>query len=243
MRRLLYAVVLAVAVLLPPSVPASAAPNADLYLTFDRAPSGQSGDGPWTEGCFADAASARSACIRTDGDGAIRRTEQRSDPAISFPEPGGGAAILYVPHTRKLNPGTRDFVLSAMVDLSAGEAGTGANVLQKGLFDSAGGQWKLQVDDGVPSCRIAGMRGGRKVALMVSGPSITGKGWVPLRCDRHDGRLTIIVGTLPPVTARGDAAMDIVNGDEVTIGGREAVRTDNDQLHGDVDNIYVNIAV
>lgn len=243
MRRCIaYAVVFAALVF---ALPAQAAARAELLLTFDGPPSGQSARGPWRAGCFIDEYSGQRACIRTDDGGSVTRTVHRTygndSPAITFPAPGDGSAILYIRHTTQLNPGGQDFVISAMVDLTATERGTGSNLVQKGHFDTSGGQWKLQVDDGVPSCRISGSRDGRKVAAMVAGPSIAGLGWVLLRCERRGSSLTISVDGGAPVTAPGNAAMVIANDTEVTIGGRVAGGSDNDQLHGDLDRVMVDI--
>ncbi|HEY1179578.1 MAG TPA: LamG-like jellyroll fold domain-containing protein [Phytomonospora sp.] len=242
LRGFAYAVI-ATAVLVAGTV--QAAPAAELVLTFDGTPSGQSKKGPWREGCFTDAGSSLRACIRTADGGSISRTVHRTSgndsPAVTCPAPGDGTAILYIRHTARLNPESRDFAIAAMIDLTATERGTGSNLVQKGHFDTAGGQWKLQVDDGVPSCRIAGSRDGRKVAAMVSGRSIAGEGWVSLRCERRGSKLTISVDGGDPVTASQNAAMAIGNDAEVTIGGRVTGAADNDQLHGDLDRVVVDI--
>jgi len=241
-RWFAYAVVFAALLF---AFPAHAAPRAELLLTFDGPPSGQFVRGPWRAGCFTDEYSGQRACIRTEDGGSMTRTVHRTDgnnsPAITFPAPGDGTAILYIRHTSQLNPGGHDFVISAMVDLTATERGSGSNLVQKGHFDTGGGQWKLQVDDGVPSCRIAGSRDGENVAAMVTGPSITGLGWVSLRCERRGSSLTISVDGGDPATAPGNAAMSITNDAEVTIGGRVAGGSDNDQLHGDLDRVMVDI--
>jgi hypothetical protein len=243
LRRCIACAVVASAVLVAGTGEAASA--AELALTFDGAPSGQTERGPWRAGCFTDAGSSLRACIRTDDGGTISRTVHRTSgndsPAITFPAPGEGTAILYIRHTARLNPEAHDFAIAAMIDLTATERGTGSNLVQKGHFDTTGGQWKLQVDDGVPSCRIAGQRDGRRVAAMVSGPSIAGKGWVSLRCERRGSKLTISVDGGAPATAPQNAAMTIGNDAEVTIGGRVTGAADNDQLHGDLDRIVVDI--
>ncbi|GIG66814.1 hypothetical protein [Phytomonospora endophytica] len=241
-RGLAYAVIVT-AVLVAGA--GQAVPAAELVLTFDGVPSGQSERGPWREGCFTDGGSALRACIRTADGGSISRTVHRTSgndsPAVTFPAPGDGTAILYIRHTARLNPESRDFVIAAMIDLTSTERGTGSNLVQKGHFDTSGGQWKLQVDDGVPSCRIAGSRDGRKVSAMVSGPSIAGLGWVSLRCERSGSSLTISVDGGDPVKAGGNASMNIANDAEVTIGGRVTGAADNDQLHGDLDRVMIDI--
>lgn len=243
MRRWFAAVVVLASVLF--AAPAQSAPRTELMLTFDKPPSGQSADGPWRTGCFTDPRSSQRACIRAEDGGVIRRTAHRTSgndsPAITFPAPGEGTAILYLRHTSRLNPGERDFAIAAMIDLTATEAASGSNLVQKGHFDTAGGQWKLQVDDGVPSCRIAGKRDGAKVSAMVSGPSISGLGWVSLHCERRGSSLSISVDGGKPAVSASNAAMSIANDEEVTIGGRVAGAADNDQLHGDLDRVVVDI--
>ncbi|MEV0650720.1 LamG-like jellyroll fold domain-containing protein [Phytomonospora sp. NPDC050363] len=242
MRRwITFAAIIAGVVL---GAPVQAADRAELVLNFDARPAGQNLRGPWSEGCFPDAVTLQQACIRTEDGGSVSRTEREAGPggpAIGFPAPGDGTAILFIPHSDLLNPGDRDFDVSALIDMTATEGRSGSNLVQKGRFGEAGGQWKLQVDKGVPSCRIAGVRDDRRVAAIATGPSIAGQGWVHLHCERRGASLTITVDGGVPVTSSNNAGMNIANMAETTIGGRVTGTADNDQLHGEIDRVIVDI--
>ncbi|MDQ1292941.1 MAG: hypothetical protein QG608_822 [Actinomycetota bacterium] len=223
--------------------PSAAAATAQLRLTFDTAPSGQNEAGPWTTGCFTDAvAPADDACVVVGGAGAVTREQRPSgtttSPAVKFPASGAGTAMLRVEHASRLNPGTADFTVSTMVKVATGEVSPGANLVQKGTFNTAGGQWKLQLDNGVPSCRIAGTSG---LSVIVSwGSSIAGTGWKFVECKRRGTVLSINVANGTPVNAAADASMDITNTSDVTIGAK-GTGSNNDQFHGEIDNVVLSV--
>jgi hypothetical protein len=233
-------------VLLVGVAPAHAAATEQLRLAFDDAPSGQSEPGPWTGGCFADsAAPPDQACIAVGTAGSVGRLQRPSgsgtSPAIAFPAPGTGRAMLEIPHAAALNPGSADFTVSAMVRLTSAQASPGANIVQKGLFATAGGQWKLQIDGGVPSCRIAGTRAGAAVSALVSADvSIADAGWTFVQCKRRGSVLSITVGNRTPVPAGDDATMEISNTSKVTVGAK-GTGSSNDQFHGALDNVVLSI--
>lgn len=232
----------AVALVMSTASPAAAA-TTRLRLTFDAAPSGQTDPGPWTAGCFTDAVDpAVEACVAVGGAGAISRAQRKSgdttSPAIKFPEPASGTAMLRVKHSPRLNPGTADFTISAMVRLTEDQRSAGANLVQKGTFNTSGGQWKLQLDSGVPSCRVAGTGGS---PLIVSwGDSIAGDGWKFVECKRRGAVLSVNVANGTPVTATGDASVDITNTSDVTIGAK-GTGSNNDQFHGEIDNVVFSV--
>jgi hypothetical protein len=249
-RRLLTALAIASA-LVPVAVLISAQPayaaTEELRLNFDDPPSGQVEPGPWITGCFADVTTpADNGCVTVAGTGAVGRVTRPSgsgsSPAITFPAPGAGPAMLQVPHATYLNPGAADFTISAMVKLTVDQASPGANLVQKGTFASAGGQWKLQIDSGVPSCRIAGVRAGVAVSAIVSwGSSITGGGWKYVECKRRGAVLSISVAGGSPVAAVDDATMTIANTLPVTVGAK-GVGANPDQFHGALDNVVFSTA-
>ena len=216
-----------------------------IRLNFDAAPAGQPPAGPWTTGCFADAAApADNACISVAAGGSIARVQRPSgattSPAIKFPA-GTAKAVLTIPHAAYLNPGTADFTVSAIVNLTAAERSPGANIVQKGVFSTAGGQWKLQVDNGVPSCRIAGVRSGVAVSAIVAwSGSIADQGWKFIQCKRRGAVLSISVANATAVNSPDDATMDISNTAKVTVGAK-GTGTSNDQFHGALDNVIFSV--
>lgn len=223
--------------------PVHATSNQQLNFSMDATPSGQSDAGHWTAGCLPDAAVPEdAACVSVAGKGDVVRTERKNgattSPAIKFPMKG--RAMLIVPHTPRLNPGTADFTVSAIVRLERSQVTTGANVVQKGNYDNPVGQWKLQLDRGVPSCRIAGVRNGQLVGLLVKWPrTIAGTGWQTVTCARRGDVFSIQVGTATPAAVRG-GTMDIANQYPVTIGAK-STGVHNDQFRGSVDEVTFQI--
>jgi len=175
--------------------------------------------------------------------GVQRPSGAGTSPAVRFPAPGAGKAVIQVPDAAHLDPGTADFTLTAMVKLNADEVSAGANVVQKGTFGgTTGGQWKLQVDGGVPSCRIAGVQNGLEVDAMATwSGSIAGAGWKFIECKRRGAVLSInVANSATPVDAPQDATMDITSSAKVFVGAK-GTGTNNDQFHGAVDNVVFSV--
>ncbi|MFG2053483.1 LamG-like jellyroll fold domain-containing protein [Micromonospora sp. NPDC048930] len=248
MGRTMSAVALGVATLaaavLVDTAPAYAATE-QLRLDFDATPTGQVEPGPWTSGCFADVATpGDSGCIAVSDPGSISRATRPngtgSSPALAFP--ASGSAVIQVPDAPNLNPGSLDFTISAMVKLSSGQVTAGANLVQKGFYSENSSQWKLQVDNGVPACRIAGFRNGSWTGILLSSKiSIADQGWTFVQCKRRGTVLSITVGANPSVTAPEDASMDISNTSKVTVGAKGSGLTNNDQFRGELDNAVFSV--
>jgi hypothetical protein len=97
-----------------------------------------------------------------------------------------------------LSPGEQDFIFGA--DFSIDPVTTGAivddgdNLVARGLFESAG-QYKLQVDNGKLSCRVAGLRG----EVFMKAPVRLEPGeWYRARCLREGDTVSLAVA---PITA------------------------------------------
>jgi hypothetical protein len=250
-RRIVTRSVIASAVLvtalLAGTQPAFAATE-QVRFNFEVAPSGQVEPGPWIAGCFTSvAAPADIGCIAVAGTGSVSRVQRPSgagtSPAVKFPAPGAGKAVIQVSDAAHLDPGTADFTLTALVKLNTDEVSAGANVVQKGTFGgTTGGQWKLQVDGGVPSCRIAGVDNGLAVDAMATwSGSIAGAGWKFIECKRRGAVLSInVANSATPVNAPQNATMDITSSAKVFVGAK-GTGTNNDQFHGAVDNVVFSV--
>ena len=71
-------------------------------------------------------------------------------------------------------------------------ADNGDNLIARGLFEGAA-QYKIQVDDGFLSCRVAGLEG----EVMVKARERVQPGeWYRARCTRHVNTVTLDVGKL-----------------------------------------------
>jgi hypothetical protein len=76
------------------------------------------------------------------------------------------------------------------------DATEGSNVLQKGRFDTTGGQWKLQVDgeEAHPSCILQSDGiAGRQFAEAVAEVSVADGDWHDIECARVEDELTVTV--------------------------------------------------
>lgn len=232
---------LTVAVLVD-TAPAYAATE-QLRLDFDATPSGQVEPGPWTSGCFADVATPGDAgCIAVSDPGSISRATRPSgtgtSPAIAFP--ASGSAVVQVPDAANLNPGTQDFTVSTMVKITSEQVTSGANLVQKGFFTDPA-QWKLQLDNGKPGCRIAGTGdNGATSLLLTADTSIADQGWTFIQCKRRGDILSLVVDGVVAKAAAG-ATMVITSTAKVNIGAKGPGLTNNDQFRGEMDNAVFSI--
>ena len=153
-----------------------------------------------------------------------------------------------------LQPGTRRFRVGAdvLVDPVPALGDTGANVVQRGLYES-GGQFKLQVDAGVPSCRVSGGSG----AVLVEGEPLAAGRWYRLLCDRDRSRVTLFVAEVDDEVATtwrswtttgatGPVHFDAQSG-PLAVGAKlnsrgQVVADSPDAFHGLVDDVLVEIA-
>lgn len=147
-----------------------------------------------------------------------------------------------------------DFVLDASAVDPTAVSGTdnGENLVQRGLFEDEH-QYKLQVDHGVVSCRVAGTEG--ELVVKAATPVTPGI-WYRVDCARDDAGLVLTVQVrggddwgppqrwIVPGPTGGvelDSAVPLAIGAKV---GRDAVivRSASDQFNGVLDNVYVEIS-
>jgi hypothetical protein len=151
-----------------------------------------------------------------------------------------------------LDPGSNDLVVS--VDFradpaTAGRAGDdGDNLVQRGRFGEPA-QLKIQLDHGVPSCRLAGTAG--EVLVAGDGP-VTPERWYRLTCTRAGAavrlRLVDLEGSAAPRewTATGDPGVISFGHVPLSIGAKVAERgriagDSADQFHGTIDRVVVDV--
>lgn len=152
-----------------------------------------------------------------------------------------------------LSPGEDDFAFGAdfMLDeLSEGTAtDDGNNLVQRGLFDDPG-QYKVQIDQGRVTCRVAGTAGDRIVAA--AEPVEPGL-WYRVSCERTGRTLTLSLTGLKDGVERSwseDGATGRVNmsrpGSPLTVGGKVlpgpvVSRQSSDQFNGRIDNVWMQV--
>jgi hypothetical protein len=160
---------------------------------------------------------------------------------VTFPPKCTGAgcprALLEVAPDADLDPGDSDFEYGASVWLAPDQTTSGSNIVQKGRFAASDGLWKLQVDSdkGEPSCV---MRSGTDVIRVRSSVSIADSAWHEVVCRRDQDEISINVdGT---VDTRAGRIGPVVSSWPVRIGA-PGVNDDDDQFHGQVDDVFLRV--
>lgn len=242
-RRLVVAAAV-LAVVGPGAVPAQAAGPPQVHFDLDngetlrpgtavRDDSGNGADGVVQVGLGGALRPVRG----TDGTRAVRF------PAPCTVEPCPNAMIR-VSDRPGLDPGRAAFEWGAAVKLAADETSKGANVLQKGLFNQVGGQWKLQVDGGAgfPSCILSGTEadGSTSRTIVVSTVSIANGRWRQVSCRRDAGALSVSVDGR--VTGSASApVVKVSSSAPVTVGAKSVKARDNDQFFGALDDVFMRL--
>ncbi len=204
--------------------------------------------------------------VVASGGGRVTEAPSRTGsggPAMRFPafDPsarGPRAAVVTRSATARdvLDPGTDDFSFGATVQLDAaneqaGSSDNGNNVLQRGLF-GARSQYKIQIDERRPSCRVKGPLG---AVLVTSKTTVTPGRWYGLACSRSGDTITL---TVTRWTADGTPRIDVATATRPTgdlrptvaslplsVGAKVedngALTTSPDQFNGVIDDPFVRI--
>ncbi len=202
-------------------------------------------------------ATVRTEVVTSEG-GRLRLAQGATGAGGRFPAHLGedaspAAALLIWSDDGALTPGNADFTFGASFRLDAvsegGDADNGDNLVQRGLFVDKT-QFKLQIDHGVPSCRIAGSAG--EVVVVLDEP-VRRDTWYTVRCTRRapEVRLELreIGGSTPATvvsvqadvgTLRFGRRTPVAVGAKVLAGG-VVPRTATDQFNGVVDDVVVEM--
>ncbi len=186
-----------------------------------------------------------------------------SDPArgsvAKFPEPCSPTATTGCPkamiktdpaQSDDLNPRSAPFAFGAVLLMEPSHLTGGSNVVQKGLYDDPGGQWKLQVDSplgspGRPSCSVRGSideEPAEPVSVKASGVDVADGGWHRVVCRRTEkDRLAIIVDGVWQDSKPVPPGLDIGNGAPVSVGAKHLNSDDNDQFHGALSRVFFRL--
>jgi hypothetical protein len=142
--------------------------------------------------------------------------------------------LVTVPDRSDLDPGNRTFAITLRLRTTH----KFGNILQKGQAKASGGNYKLQIPNGIVQCLFRGSRGSRQV----SAPRRINDGaWHTVRCERHKSGLSLAVDGVTVARVSGWTGT-LANSWPVTIGGK----TDCDQIEvgcdyyaGDLDWVEI----
>jgi hypothetical protein len=149
--------------------------------------------------------------------------------------PHHGRAIVQIANRKGLNPKHRQFIFGASLRVGPKQAVKGSNIVQKGYYNQAGGQYKLQLAaGGVPVCVIFGDAGRIKVPAR---RHVADGSWHRVSCARTSTGVTVWVDGKRSGTANGVTG-GIANDAPVKIGGKK-ISAGNKQFRGRLDNVYL----
>jgi hypothetical protein len=167
--------------------------------------------------------------------GELRPVAGWSGRGAAFPSRCCGRAIVEVHDDSSLDPRHRRFLFGAAVKLGPVRARVGSNVVQKGYFNQAGGQYKLQLlPGGAPSCVVYGHKG--RVILNAT-TSVADQSWHRLTCLRTPTRVQLrIDGKV--VAGAAHVVGYISNNAPLRVGGNK-VKPGNQQYRGAIDSVFL----
>ena len=146
-----------------------------------------------------------------------------------------GRAIIEVPDGRRLDPGRSTLSFGAAVRMTPREGSHRSNIVQKGYFQQAGGQYKLQIDFGRPSCVVRG-KAGRLIAR--AAVNVADRRWHTVSCQRRLRSIVLRVDGRIRARVKGATGW-IANEAPVRIGGNKVASGPNEQYHGSIDRVFV----
>jgi len=148
-----------------------------------------------------------------------------------------------------LDPLDQDFRFGASFMLDSESSGSkaddGDNLVQRGSFASPG-QFKIQIDRGVPSCRILGDEG---EVFVKAGTAISPEVWYAVSCQRAGSEVSISVTQYGEQgqtwTAAGPTGHITLGDLPLAVGGKVSSEGltvgSGDQFNGSVDDVFLQI--
>ncbi len=173
--------------------------------------------------------------VRVADGGRLKKVRGRPGKAARFPR--SGFALIEAPDRKAWDPRRRDFSYGSKVKIRRNAVGRHTNVVQKGYYRQPGGQWKLQIDRGRPSCVVNGDEGR---LLVRAGSSVANGRWHRLVCARTGDQLTLRIDGEVVASATGDTGK-VSNGSVVRVGAKKLGPGRVDQFRGRLDMTFLSI--
>jgi hypothetical protein len=163
--------------------------------------------------------------LRIDGATGYRFARLEPDTPPTHPQ-----HLVTVPDSSALDPGDRDYAVS----LRLRTTGKFGNIIQKGQATVSGGNFKLQIPNGIVQCLY---RGSVTTLLVSSKRRLNDGRWHTVTCERTASGVTLTVdGTVE--ARRSGRTGRIANSWPVSIGGKtscDQVKVGCDYYVGDLD--------
>ena len=173
--------------------------------------------------------------VKVADGGRFRKVKGHPKRAARFPQSGNG--MIETADRKAWDPRRRDFSYGSWVKVTREQRNVLSNVMQKGYYRQRGGQWKLQLDRGVPSCVVSGTAGR---VLVRSESSVADGRWHRLVCRRVDNLLVLRVDG--EVAASGTGATgSVANTAGVRIGAKKLGPGRVDQFRGRLDVTFLSM--
>jgi laminin G domain protein len=156
----------------------------------------------------------------------------RLDPDTPPAHPGH---LITVPDDPDLDPGTRDYAVTLRLRTTY----QFGNIVQKGQATVAGGNFKMQIPNGIVQCLFRGASG----QVIVSTPRRYNDGrWHTVRCERTSSAVTLAVDG-STVARRSGQTGRIANSWPLSIGGKtncDQIDVGCDYYAGDLDWVQID---
>jgi hypothetical protein len=168
----------------------------------------------------------------------------RGRPGVFSPGYGfnGSTSIVKVNPRASLNPGSRDFSVTAYVNFAA--APTAAvgdfDLARKGLSSTLGGGWKMEIvrgsggTAGIASCHFKGSSGS---ATITDGPNLADGQWHAIMCAKTSGAVSLTVSG--QTYTKSGAIGSVSNSAKLTLGAKLG---GGDWFKGTMDEVSFSVS-
>ncbi len=128
----------------------------------------------------------------------------------------GSSGYASVPTKADLNPGASPITVTIRVKTTSAPAKPDWDVIRKGLYTTAGGEWKMEYQpSGQASC---GFNGSSGYSEMTAGPAINDGQWHMVQCVKTDTAIKVVIDGA--ATTKSAKIGTIANTDALPIGAR-----------------------
>jgi hypothetical protein len=168
--------------------------------------------------------------VRADGATGYRFARLEPDTPPARPR-----HLVTVPDSADLDPGNRDYAVTVRLRTTY----RFGNIIQKGQATVTGGNFKLQIPNGIVQCLFRGSSG---TVIVSSRRAFNDGRWHTVRCERTTSRVTLTVDGSVEASRSGRTGK-IANSWPLSIGGKttcDQVDVGCDYYAGDIDYVEID---